>query len=166
MDELKVEMRPESGTVIISGRCGGEVHVDVDRLPELIELLQEAKKESLLVLSGWEPPEFTEDRYDLKEFEGEVHLYSFARRGGNDYLAGPPFRYPDEAMAILVVALRDQGYTVHCWAGGARAWKGDPWPIRRGVQIRKCREQVESDIRCGRLPRDGGLLGRDMAYDL
>ena len=61
------------------------------------------------------------------------------------------------------------GYTVHRWHDGARAWKGEPWPIRTGNAILRKRALVErqtaSFIR--RHPRKPApnLSSLNLAYD-
>jgi hypothetical protein len=46
----------------------------------------------------------------------------------------------DEALDWL----RENGYTVRCWPGGARAWKGTPWIIRTRREIWQKRQQAEA----------------------
>jgi hypothetical protein len=56
------------------------------------------------------------------------------------------------------------GYTVRRWNGGARAWKGKPWPVRTQAQILRKRTQVERQVLAGRA--DGRLLSLDFALDM
>ena len=55
------------------------------------------------------------------------------------------------------------GYTVRRWEGGARAWKGEPWPVRTRAQILRKRSAVERQVFAGHA--DGRLLSLDLAYD-
>ena len=56
------------------------------------------------------------------------------------------------------------GYTVRRWDGGARAWRGLPWPIRTRAQILRKRSEVERQALAGR--SGGNLLGLDFAFDM
>jgi hypothetical protein len=56
------------------------------------------------------------------------------------------------------------GYTVRRWEGGARAWKGAPWPIRTRAQILRKRSEVERQALAGRT--SGNLLSLDFAFDM
>ena len=67
------------------------------------------------------------------------------------------------ALADAIAWCQSNGYIVRQWAGGARAWKGIPWPIRTRAQIRRKREQAEKRTR--RTGENSGLLSLDFAYD-
>jgi hypothetical protein len=56
------------------------------------------------------------------------------------------------------------GYTVRRWDGGARAWKGKPWPVRTQKQILRKRSEVERQAFAGHA--DGHLLTLDFALDM
>jgi len=56
------------------------------------------------------------------------------------------------------------GYTVRRWDGGARAWRGVPWPVRTRAQIRRKRSEVERMVFAGRA--SGNLLTLDFALDM
>jgi hypothetical protein len=56
------------------------------------------------------------------------------------------------------------GYTVRRWEGGARAWRGVPWPVRTHAQILRKRSEVERMVFAGHA--DGHLLTLDFALDM
>jgi hypothetical protein len=56
------------------------------------------------------------------------------------------------------------GYTVHRWEGGARAWRGAPWPVRTREQILRKRGEVERQVLSGHA--GGHLLALDFALDM
>ena len=64
------------------------------------------------------------------------------------------------------------GYTVHRWTGGARAWKAEqPWVIRTRREIWKFRQRLEN-IALSKMRQNPGswhpeesLLSLDLAYD-
>ena len=56
------------------------------------------------------------------------------------------------------------GYTVRRWDGGARAWKGAPWPVRTRAQILRKRSAVERQVFAGYA--GGHLLTLDFALDM
>jgi hypothetical protein len=56
------------------------------------------------------------------------------------------------------------GYTVRRWDGGARAWKGEPWPVRTRTQILRKRSAVERMVFAGHA--SGNLLSLDFAFDM
>ena len=56
------------------------------------------------------------------------------------------------------------GYTVRRWDGGARAWRGLPWPIRTRAQILRKRSEVERQALAGH--GSGNLLTLDFAFDM
>jgi len=65
----------------------------------------------------------------------------------------------------------ENGYTVHRWGGGARAWKAEPWVIRTRRQIQKLRQRLEGAARSkmrqnpGQWHPEESLLSLDLAYD-
>ena len=59
---------------------------------------------------------------------------------------------------------RENGYSVRQWAGGARAWKGEPWVIRTRAQILRKRRQIEAEVRANGGSKQS-LLSLDLAYD-
>jgi hypothetical protein len=65
----------------------------------------------------------------------------------------------EAALAVY----EENGYTVRRWQGGARAWKGDPQPVRTAAQIRARRARAERQARWRGLA--GCSLSRDFAYD-
>lgn len=111
------------------------------------------------------------DRYDFKMFEGDLWCYEYERRGRVDALKKPPYPITEGVESSLdfwVDTLKEEGYAVRSWPGGARAWKGGkPWPIRNGAQIRRRRIEVEGDARRNRLfDPNFNYLSLDLAYCL
>jgi len=72
---------------------------------------------------------------------------------------------PDFALANALAWCRGNGYAVRQWPGGARAWKGSPWVIRTRAQIRRKRQQVETQISRTGGSKSSSLLSLDFAYD-
>ena len=62
--------------------------------------------------------------------------------------------------------LQRHGYTVRRWPTGARAWKGQPWPIRTRSQIRRRRAEVERLAMSGYYGSDSCVIGLDFALDI
>jgi hypothetical protein len=72
---------------------------------------------------------------------------------------------PDLDLDWALAWCEAHGFTVRRWPGGARAFRGKPWPIRTVGEIKRRREQVERDVRLGALPRDFYWAGLDFALD-
>lgn len=66
---------------------------------------------------------------------------------------------------------KENGYTVHYWYYGARAWKGEPKPVRNRREIKEMRTQLWKEwkaqfaINPGKLTIVDTLLHLDLAYD-
>lgn len=56
-----------------------------------------------------------------------------------------------------------RGWTVHTWKNGARAWKGDPLPVRDAGSILRLRARVEADFRRGETSNERQF---NLAFDL
>jgi len=56
------------------------------------------------------------------------------------------------------------GWSVRRWPGGARAWKGQPLPIRSAVDIIRLRRRLETQYT--NYGDSGGLRIYDLAFDL
>jgi hypothetical protein len=80
-----------------------------------------------------------------------------APRGAEDKPAGFD-------LTAALAWCEQHGYTVRRWEGGARAWKGKPWPIRTREQILRKRGEVERQVFAGHA--GGHLLTLDFALDM
>lgn len=58
------------------------------------------------------------------------------------------------------------GWTVHTWPGGARAWKGEPYPIRDARTIQRKRAELTKKLMLGQTDGTTGSYAYDLAYDL
>lgn len=105
------------------------------------------------------------DRIDFDVQSHGTLIFRFRHINGRDCPDGVPDLEPpgfdlDGALAWCEA----HGYAVCRWPGGARAWKGRPWPIRTMAQILKRRGQVERDVRAGRLDLGFNYLSLNFAY--
>jgi len=109
------------------------------------------------------------DRFDLNKLsDGRVRVTLFDRHDGRD-VARATYTIQGDVEEIRNT-LGDCGFSTYFWETGARAFRGEPWPIRTRVQIwhkrRKLEEQVRQrvlengDVLC---PEDA-LLSLDLAY--
>lgn len=69
---------------------------------------------------------------------------------------------PEGEFENTLNELRNAGWTVHTWRGGARAWRGDPLPVRDAGVIRRMRDQAKTDLMNGHIT---GAYNMDLAYD-
>ena len=104
------------------------------------------------------------DRIDFAVVTSGVVVTRFWLIGGRNVAPHAPEVKPAGFDLEGVLARCEQnGYTVRRWQGGARAWRGVPWPIRTRSQIWRRRAQAE------RLAMRGGAggctLSRDFALD-
>jgi len=72
-----------------------------------------------------------------------------------------------ELVAFLKI-VESIGWTVRQWDNGARAFKGEPFPIRSATQIIKIRDRLTAEAvrNGGTHPRGLDLKNLDLAYDL
>jgi len=111
------------------------------------------------------------DRIDFTRIQasGKVIVTKFQRR---DETADVPMEGEvkpiDFDLDGALAWCAENGYTVRQWPGGARAWRGKPWPIRSRSQIIRRRRDVERHVRyriaTGKAS-DENLLSLDFAYD-
>jgi hypothetical protein len=121
------------------------------------------------------------DRVDITLLaNGTVVVSKYEHRTNEpDRLIRTEIKQPEEQFDVEWATgwLKDHGFTVHAWpahpagvSAGARAFRGEPWPIRTRGQILKRRQEIESTVRRWQHKNpdaDGpSLLGRDFAFDL
>jgi len=107
------------------------------------------------------------DRVDLNQTPAGLVVAKFWKQDGREV------PHPDGAnvsteydLEAAVAWLQANGYTVRCWPGGARGWKGSPWPIRTRGQIARRRQEVEAMVRRGVLPQGFSFTSLDFALDM
>ena len=112
------------------------------------------------------------DRIDFELLDDRSTIIVKMRRNGRRSI--PTAHETKAADFDLDAALdwcRKNGYTVHNWHWGARAWRGEPWPIRTMHQIIKLRRKLEENWRTefhrnpGKTTRFDTLLSLDLAFD-
>ena len=101
------------------------------------------------------------DRVDFAQTPSCVVIVQFWRRRGRTIAPyGGRVREADFDVEAALEKLEGMGYTVRRFAGGARAWKGTPEPVRTRHQI------IERRARAWRRVGEGGaLLSSDFAFD-
>lgn len=111
------------------------------------------------------------DRVDMARLpDGTVRVALFDRRGRRDVRRGEPFFVAGRTLEELDEFLCDAGYHGYVWHDGARAFRGQPWPIRTRSEIWKMRRRLE-DVAVRKMQREPGkwhpeetLLSLDLAY--
>jgi hypothetical protein len=105
------------------------------------------------------------DRIDFIVVPSGVAVTKFWLIDGRSIpLHGGEMKPVDFDMEGALAWCEAHGYTVRRWEGGARAWKGAPWPIRTRAQILRKRSEVEREALAGH--SSGNLLSLDFAYDM
>lgn len=74
----------------------------------------------------------------------------------------------DYDVPAFLDRLQARGWSVRSWPGGARAWLGNPWPVRDASEIIRMRDRLEEEAwrNNGVHPRFGDARSLDLAYDL
>jgi hypothetical protein len=110
------------------------------------------------------------DRVDLaKTSDGRVRVTFFDRRGRRDVPADGAM-VDDRSLEDLESFLKGVGYNTFNWQRGARAFRGEPWPVRTRREIWRKRRQLEeiADSKMGQNPErwhaEETLLAMDLAY--
>lgn len=103
-------------------------------------------------------------RIDLRKNPQGVFVEKYAE--GWHASSRPAKDYLNTEMDLdeMVAWLKEQGWTVHCWPGGARAWWGHVLPVRTRWAIRYLRDFYSH--RKDALPKGVQLHAVDLAYDL
>ncbi len=114
----------------------------------------------------------TPSRIDFSQNpDGTTVIIKFWRTDGKDQSpGGGEKKASDFDYEGALAWCRRNGYTVHEWYNGARAWLGLPWIIRNRKQIQVKRAQVEKTVRTmlrlETTPEGVNILAHDLAYDL
>jgi len=92
-------------------------------------------------------PHSLPDRIDFVEAGDRWTVTKFWRvRGRDRVLNGPDHKPPEFDIQVALAWCRANGYTVHQWPGGARAWRSaEPWPVRRAHEIVRVRARLDSE---------------------
>jgi len=108
------------------------------------------------------------DRVDLFITSKGVTVTRFWHQDGRDVPSpdGAELKPVDFPLADAIAWLKFNGYTVRQWPNGARAFKGQPWPIRNTAGILRRRAEVEALAQAGQLPSGFTWSALDFAYDL
>jgi len=108
------------------------------------------------------------DRVDLVIHSQGVTVTRFWHQDGRDVPSpdGAELKPVDFPLADAIAWLKANGYTVRQWPNGARAFRGQPWPIRNTAGILRRRAEVEALAQAGRLPSSFAWSALDFAYDL
>ena len=74
----------------------------------------------------------------------------------------------DYDVDAFLARLRDRGWSVRTWGNGARAWLGEPWPIRSTNEIIRLRNRLDDEAwrNQGIHPVYGDARSLDLAFDL
>lgn len=73
---------------------------------------------------------------------------------------------PTMTLAQMIDWCESHGYHVRQWANGARAWLGQPKPIRTRDEIQRLRERLNQQRDRGSLPDGLQIHTLDLRYDL
>jgi len=106
------------------------------------------------------------DRIDFTVTSENVIIIKFYRADGRDHPLPAEIKPAGFDLAGALAWCERNGYTIRRWPQGARAFKGEPWPIRAKAQIRKRRDEVESLAQRGYLPSGFYYGGLDFALDM
>lgn len=107
------------------------------------------------------------DRVDFLITPSAVVVNKYWRLAGRDHLRENQIHPAAFDVEWALSWLEDHGYQVFRWPGGARAFKGAPWPIRTTAQIQRKRRELEREVSAGRVRSpEFNLLGLDLAYCL
>jgi len=71
--------------------------------------------------------------------------------------------YPASLLEEKAQEFEGRGWTVHRWPNGARAWKGQPQPVRDASSILNLRARVEKDFQRGEFNNERNF---NFAFDL
>ena len=86
------------------------------------------------------------DRIDFEKMaDGQVIVVKMRKNGARDIPTAHEIKATDFDLQAALDWCRENGYTVHYWRYGARAWRGEPWPIRTMHQIVKLRRRLEAE---------------------
>lgn len=109
------------------------------------------------------------NRLDFGIFDDKINVWLF------DVNWQPSQKYPtDGAVAkpgefdvdAFIESLEANGWTVFRWSAyGARAFKGQPWPVRSKYEIIETRKRLENDDRRG-VHHPYNVDALDLAYEL
>ena len=106
------------------------------------------------------------DRIDFTDTGVSVLVIKFVRQEeAHDIPISNDQKPADFDLEAALSWCEEHGWTVRRWPGGARAWKGTPWPIRTRWQIRKKRMEVERLAMRGYFG-DANVIGLDFALDM
>jgi hypothetical protein len=77
--------------------------------------------------------------------DGRIIVLKLRKNGLRDIPTEHEIKAADFNLDDALDWCRENGYTVHNWRYGARAWKGEPWAIRTMHQIIKLRRRLETE---------------------
>lgn len=83
------------------------------------------------------------DRVDFWEVPEGIIIVKFHRERGKDRTIERRIQGATFDLEGALAWCEDHGFTVRRWPGGARAWRGKPWPIRTQQQIFHKRREME-----------------------
>jgi len=112
------------------------------------------------------------DRIDFLESNGRVLVSKFRHVSGrSDQPHGEAYEL-DRPLQEALDWCRENHYTIYEWSGGARAFRGEPWPIRSSRAMKTLRDRMEQEANAAMRSDPGtwhkaeSLLLFDLAYCL
>jgi hypothetical protein len=111
------------------------------------------------------------DRIDFIQTPQGTAVRRYIRHPFRDRMYKHDTKPPNFDLDAALDWCTQNGYTVRKWNGGARAWKGAPWPIRTAWQIMRKRHDIEQialakmKANPGKWHTEESILQLDLAYD-
>lgn len=105
-------------------------------------------------------------RVDMKANVNGVFVQQF--EDGWTAMTPPVERHTnaETSLADMVAWFKQRGWTVREWPGGARAFRGQPMPVRTKGEILRLRRRIDLDAMLKRLPPGVQAHALDLAVDL